>query len=138
MESFPAKYDSWIRYKRCRYSKHETRWRFFHHASNQWQYKFVSYQFRIVLPCYITRQIHLKDEEDWEVGLHLVIYPFSWFEVPHECDHPTRHVSSIWKSKHRHVDLTSWTLSYGFRCYRRTASVHEQSPTSLVLQHCYR
>lgn len=33
-------------------------------------------------------QIHLKDEEEWEVGLRHVIYPFSWFEVPHECDHP--------------------------------------------------
>jgi len=40
--------------------------------------------YRVTLP----RQIHLKDEEDWEVGLHLVIYPFSWFEVRHECDHP--------------------------------------------------
>jgi len=36
----------------------------------------------------LRRQIHLKDEEDWEVGLHHVIYPFSRFEVPHECDHP--------------------------------------------------
>ena len=33
--------------------------------------------YRVALP----RQIHLKDEEDWEVGLHHVIYPFSWFEV---------------------------------------------------------
>ena len=40
--------------------------------------------YRVALP----RQIHLKDEEDWEVGLHHIIYPFSWFEVPHECDHP--------------------------------------------------
>ena len=40
--------------------------------------------YRVALP----RQIHLKDEEDWEVGLHHVIYPFSWFEVPQECDHP--------------------------------------------------
>ena len=40
--------------------------------------------YRVALP----RQIHLKDEEDWEVGLHHAIYPFSWFEVPHECDHP--------------------------------------------------
>ena len=40
--------------------------------------------YRVALP----RQIHLKDEEDWEVGLHNVIYPFSWFEVPHECNHP--------------------------------------------------
>ena len=36
----------------------------------------------------LSRQIDLKDEEDWEVGLHDVIYPFSWFEVPHECNHP--------------------------------------------------
>ena len=35
----------------------------------------------------LARQIRLKDEEDWEVGLHNVIYPFSWFEVPHECNH---------------------------------------------------
>ena len=40
--------------------------------------------YRVALP----RQIHLKDEEDWEVGLHHAIYPFSWFEVPHECNHP--------------------------------------------------
>ncbi len=40
--------------------------------------------YRVALP----RQIQLKDEEDWEVGLHHVIYPFSWFEVPHECNHP--------------------------------------------------
>jgi len=40
--------------------------------------------YRVALP----RQIHLKDEEDWEVGLHHIIYLFSWFEVPHECDHP--------------------------------------------------
>ena len=40
--------------------------------------------YRVALP----RQIQLKDEEDWEVGLHHVIYPFSWFEVPDECDHP--------------------------------------------------
>ena len=37
--------------------------------------------YRVALP----RQIHLQDEEDWEVGLH---HPFSWFEVPHKCDHP--------------------------------------------------
>ena len=36
----------------------------------------------------LPRQIHLKDEEDWEVGLHHEIYLFSWFEVPQECDHP--------------------------------------------------
>ena len=36
----------------------------------------------------LSRQIHLKDEEDWEVGLHRVIYPFSWFKVPRECYHP--------------------------------------------------
>lgn len=36
----------------------------------------------------LPRQIHLKDEQEWEVGLHHVIYPFSWFEVPHECKHP--------------------------------------------------
>ena len=36
----------------------------------------------------LPRQIHLKDEKDWEVGLYHVIYPFSWFEVPHKCDHP--------------------------------------------------
>ena len=40
--------------------------------------------YRVALP----RQIHLKDEEDWEVGLHHVIDPFSWFEVPQECNHP--------------------------------------------------
>ena len=40
--------------------------------------------YRVALPC----QIHLPDEEDWEVGLHHVIYPFSWFEVPHQCNHP--------------------------------------------------
>ena len=40
--------------------------------------------YRVALP----RQIHLPDEEDWEVGLHHVIYPFSWFEVPHQCNHP--------------------------------------------------
>ena len=40
--------------------------------------------YRVALP----RRIHLKDEEDWEVGLHNAIYPFSWFEVPHECNHP--------------------------------------------------
>ena len=36
----------------------------------------------------LPRQIHLKDEEDWEVGPHHVICPFSWFEVPQECDDP--------------------------------------------------
>ena len=40
--------------------------------------------YRVALPC----QIHLPDEEDWKVGLHHVIYPFSWFEVPHKCNHP--------------------------------------------------
>ena len=40
--------------------------------------------YRVALP----QQIRLKDEEDWEVGLHNVIYPFSWFEVPHKCNHP--------------------------------------------------
>ena len=40
--------------------------------------------YRVALP----RQIHLNDEEDLEVGLHHAIYPFSWFEVPHECNHP--------------------------------------------------
>ena len=40
--------------------------------------------YRVALP----QQIHLKDEEDWEVGLHHVIYPFSGFEVPQECNHP--------------------------------------------------
>ena len=40
--------------------------------------------YRVALP----RQIHLKDEEDWEVALHHVIYPYSRFEVPHECNHP--------------------------------------------------
>ena len=40
--------------------------------------------YRVALP----RQIHLPDEEDWEVGLHHVIYPFSLFEVPHQCNHP--------------------------------------------------
>ena len=40
--------------------------------------------YRVALP----RQIHLKDEDDWEVELYHVIYPFFWFEVPHECDHP--------------------------------------------------
>ena len=40
--------------------------------------------YRVALP----PQIQLKDEEDWDVGLHHAIYPFSWFKVPHECDHP--------------------------------------------------
>nr|DAC81410.1 TPA_asm: penton-1 [Rhodactis coral adintovirus] len=39
--------------------------------------------YRVALP----RQIHLKDEEDWEVGLHHVVYPLSWFDVPRECKH---------------------------------------------------
>ena len=35
--------------------------------------------YRVALP----RQIRLKD-----VGLHNLIYLFSWFEVPHQCNHP--------------------------------------------------
>ena len=60
---------------------------------------FPTSYYRVALP----RQIHLKDEEDWEVGLHNAIYPFSWSEVPHECNHPhfmlqrsgTQEVSSV-------------------------------------------
>lgn len=40
--------------------------------------------YRVSLP----HQIHLPDEEDWEVGLHHVIYPFSSFKVPRQCNHP--------------------------------------------------
>ena len=39
--------------------------------------------YRVALP----RQIHLKEEEDWEVGLHSVIYPSSWFDISRECLH---------------------------------------------------
>ena len=39
--------------------------------------------YRVALP----RQIHLKEEEDWEVGLHSVIYPSSWFDISRECIH---------------------------------------------------
>ena len=39
--------------------------------------------YRVALP----RQIRLKEEEDWEVGLHHVVYPLSWFDIPRECTH---------------------------------------------------
>ena len=35
----------------------------------------------------LPRQIRLKEEEDWEVGLHHAVYPLSWFEIPRECTH---------------------------------------------------
>ena len=35
----------------------------------------------------LPRQIQLKEEEDWEVGLHSIIYPSSWCDVSHECIH---------------------------------------------------
>lgn len=53
----------------------------------------------------LPRQIQLKDEEDWEVGLHHVIYPFSWFEVPHECDHPHLLFRQIGTQKEHAVTL---------------------------------
>lgn len=39
--------------------------------------------YRVALP----RQIRLKEEEDWEVGLHHAVYPLSWFDIPRECTH---------------------------------------------------
>ena len=39
--------------------------------------------FRVALP----RQIHLKDEEDWEVGLHHIVYPLSMFDITNDCKH---------------------------------------------------
>ena len=39
--------------------------------------------YRVALP----QQIHLKDGEDWEVGLHHIVYPLSWFDVPGGCQH---------------------------------------------------
>ena len=39
--------------------------------------------FRVALP----RQIHLKDEEDWEVRLHHIVYPFSMFDITNDCKH---------------------------------------------------
>ena len=38
--------------------------------------------FRVALP----RQIHLKDE-DWEVGLHHIMYPLSMFDITNDCKH---------------------------------------------------
>ena len=34
----------------------------------------------------LARQIQFKDE-DWKVGLHHVVHPLSWFDVPQECKH---------------------------------------------------
>ena len=39
--------------------------------------------FRVVLP----RQIHLKDEEDWEVRLHHIVYPLSMFDITNDWKH---------------------------------------------------
>ena len=39
--------------------------------------------YRVALP----RQIRLKEEEDWEVGLYHAVYPLSWFDIPRECTH---------------------------------------------------
>ena len=39
--------------------------------------------YRVALP----RQIRLKEEEAWEVGLHHAVYPLSWFDIPRECTH---------------------------------------------------
>ena len=40
--------------------------------------------FHVALPC----QIHFQEKEQWEVGLHHTVYPFSWFEVSHQYNHP--------------------------------------------------
>ena len=47
--------------------------------------------YRVALP----RQIRLKEEEDWEVGLHHVVYPLSWSDIPRECTHSHYHASSF-------------------------------------------
>ena len=60
--------------------------------------------YRVAVP----RQIHLPDEEDWEVGLHHVTYPFSWFEVPHQCNHP-----HLMLRRFRSQHIEKFTLSVG-------------------------
>ena len=50
----------------------------------------IKSHYRMALP----RQIQLKDEEDWEVGVHHVVYPLSWFDssrmqsFPHHATSP--------------------------------------------------
>ena len=57
-------------------------------------------------------QIGLQDEEDWEVGPHPIIYPFSLFKVPHKCNHP--HLMFC-RFGDQHSDFTSGTLSNSLR-----------------------
>ena len=68
--------------------------------------------YRVALP----QEIHLKDGEVWEVGLHHIVHPLSWLDVPGDCQHS--HVSV-----RRSDDFNRFTLPEGK--YRTALDVTE-------------
>ena len=84
----------------------------------------------------LPRQIHLPDEEDWEVGLHHVIIhslgskSLTNATTPISCCDDSE-VSTLKSSPY------CWTVSNSIRCGRRIVSMHEQSPHTLALEHSY-